>query len=221
MRARAGMGGVSTAQQSNNKKKKEKIQLIKIKNKKRTCVCVCRVLRLPWRVPAVAWAELSVLLLCVRDGRALFLVSPLLSPFPLFFFKPFSVEFFRFSGRSKENCEENISRKVLLRFFEFRAKFDFREKLIFSRRRVDLIKWIECCLWAPKLCFLVVVVVGRFTRQQQLLIWIFRRLVKIHNFFFYYFVDERILFRLVLFAVRSWVDQQPLERKKQLQLFLV
>jgi hypothetical protein len=34
MRARAGMGGVSTAQQSNNKKKKEKIQLIKIKNKK-------------------------------------------------------------------------------------------------------------------------------------------------------------------------------------------
>lgn len=173
---------------------------------------MCRVLRLPWRVPAVAWAELSVLLLCVRDGRALFLVSPLLSPFPLFFFKPFSVEFFRFSGRSKENWRENFS-KVFLRFFEFRAKFDFREKLIFLRRRVDKIKWIECCLWAPKLCFLVVVVVGRFTRQQQLLIWIFRRLVKIHNFFYFISWTREFCFALVLFAVRSWVDQQPLEKK--------
>lgn len=51
-------------------------------------MCVCRVLRLPWRVPAVAWAELSVLLLCVRDGRALFfgLSSPPFPPFSPFFF---------------------------------------------------------------------------------------------------------------------------------------
>jgi hypothetical protein len=184
-------------------------------------VCVCRVLRLPWRVPAVAWAELSVLLLCVRDGRALFLVSPLLSPFPLFFFKPFSVEFFRFSGRSKENCEENISRKVLLRFFEFRAKFDFREKLIFSRRRVDLIKWIECCLWAPKLCFLVVVVVGRFTRQQQLLIWIFRRLVKIHNFFFSISWTKEFCFGLCCSrCVREWTNNLSRE-KNNCNFFLI
>jgi hypothetical protein len=44
---------------------------------------------------------------------------------------------------------------------------------------------------------------------------------KFTTFFFSISWTREFFFWLVLFAVRSWVDQQPLERKKQLQLFLV
>lgn len=102
-------------------------------------MCVCRVLRLPWRVPAVAWAELSVLLLCVRDGRALFLVSPL--PFPFILFQTFFGWVFRFSGRSKENWRENFSKSFIENFLNFARNLIFGRNWFFHEE--ELIKSSE------------------------------------------------------------------------------
>lgn len=131
-----------------------------------------------------------VVVVCPWRPRAVFGLS---SPLSLYSFS----NLFRLSFSVFGSIEGKLKRTFLEKFYwgflNFARNLIFGRNWFFRRRRVDKIKWIECCLWAPKLCF-VVVVVGRFTRQQQLLIWIFRRLVKIHNFFFFYFVDERIFF---------------------------
>jgi hypothetical protein len=178
---------------------------------------VCRVLRLPWRVPAVAWAELSVLLLCVRDGRALFLVSPLLSPFPLFFFKPFSVEFFGFRV-DRRKIEEKISQKFFWGFLNFARNLIFGRNWFFYEE--ELIKSSESSVVCepPNFVFLLLLLLVDSHGNNNFWFEYFVGSWKFTTFFILFRGRENFVLRLCCSrCVREWTNN--LSRKKQLQLF--